>query len=96
MREAFIPPFRPLAAPAPRYEKTLKDRLATGETIKHFDGRFQVAKMRKAGDLVLMTGFTGHHSLDFGNTDSKRIEAHWQFFCQYADEQRRHGSKTRR
>ena len=97
MREAFIPPFRPLAAPAPRYEKTLKDRLAAGETIKHFDGRFQVATMRKAGDLILMTGFTGHHSLDFANSASKRIEADRQFFCQYADEQRRQGqSKSRR
>ncbi len=89
MQEAFNPPFRPPTVPAARYEKTLKERLAAGETIKHFDGRFQVATMSKLGDLILMTGFTGRHSLDFANSDTKRIEAHWHFFCQYADNQKR-------
>ncbi len=84
--------------PAPRYEKTLKERLVAGEIIRHFHGRFQNATMRKTGDFIAMTGFTGSHYLDFANSDSRRIETHWRAFCENADDARHRcqNKRTRR
>jgi hypothetical protein len=93
MRKAFIPPFLPLALPAPRYEKTLKERLAAGEIIKHFRGRFETATMRKTGDYIAMTGFTGSHYLDFAHSDTRRIDTHWRAFCEIPDNASRSPSR---
>ena len=90
MDKRSIPPFRPPADPhVRRYEKTLKERLAAGEVIRHFDGRFEVASMRKAGDFVEMKGFAGFRRIDFRLSDDRRIAAHWKGFCDVVDMERR-------
>ncbi len=83
---SFKPPFAETAA---RYEKTIKERLAAGEVIRHFNGRFEAARMRKNGDLIVMSGFTGEHRLDFAASDAKRIQAHWKNFCEISDQARK-------
>lgn len=67
-----------------RYERTLKEQLLAGAIIRHFDGGFEIASMRKDSSDIVMTGFTGTHRIGFDVSDSKRIEAHWKGFCYMA------------
>ena len=77
--------FRPaLGYTAPRYERNLKERLAAGEVIRHFDGRFEIASMRKDGAGIVMTGFTGTHRIGFDVSSNERVDAHWRGFCYLA------------
>lgn len=86
MQNASKPAFStPSGDPAKRYERTLKERLAAGEVISHWCGKFEAATMRKSGNDVVMSGFTGTHRIDFQLSDAKRIEAHWDGFCYMAD-----------
>ena len=85
----------PLGQDVRRYEPTLKERLAEGEIIKHWDGKFQVASMRKQGPSIVMTGFTGSHQIDFAASDTLRIQTHWRIFCETSDQHRRN-SRARR
>jgi len=79
----------PSGEPAKRYERTLKERLAAGEVIRHWCGKFEAATMRKSGNDIVMSGFTGTHRIDFQLSGAGRIEAHWNGFCYMADKARR-------
>ena len=70
---------------APRYERTLKERLLAGEVFRHLDGRFEIASMRKDGADIVMTGFTGSHRIVFGVSSNDRIARHWKGFCEIAE-----------
>jgi hypothetical protein len=65
----------------PRHERTLKERLAAGQAFEFKAGRFVIARMKKISDRIVMSGFTGVHSLDFTTSTSARIESHWKSFC---------------
>ena len=69
---------------APRYERTLKERLLAGAVIRHLDGRFEIASMRKDGADIVMTGFTGSHRIGFNVSSNERVDAHWRGFCYLA------------
>lgn len=77
---------RLIGDPPKRYERTLKERLEAGEIIRHSNRKLEVATMRKSGCDIVMSGFTGTHRIDFKASDAKRIEAHWNGFCNLADQ----------
>jgi hypothetical protein len=72
----------------PRYEQTLKERLATGEVFRHCDGGFENAQMLKVSGLIVISCFTGTHTLHFESSNTRRIEAHWTGFCEICDKAR--------
>jgi hypothetical protein len=79
----------------PRYEGTLKESLAAGEVFRHCDGGFENAQMLKVSGLIVISGFTGTHTLHFESSNTHRIEAHWTGFCETCDEARRELRKKR-
>ena len=80
----------------PRYERTLKERLGAGEVIRQFDGRFEIASMRKDGAHIVMTGFTGTHRIGFDLSSNERVDAHWQGFCYLAGKAKQQTRAKRR
>jgi hypothetical protein len=81
---------------APRYERNLKERLGAGEVIRQFDGRFEIASMRKDGAHIVMTGFTGTHRIGFDVSSNERVDAHWQGFCYLAGKAKQQTRAKRR